>query len=73
MVRLDLNEGTLNVLVSDKEWAARRAAWTPPQLTHQTPWQEMYRDSVGQLSDGGCIELATSYQKIWKQLPRDNH
>ncbi|MEO8529836.1 MAG: IlvD/Edd family dehydratase [Deltaproteobacteria bacterium] len=73
MVRLDLNEGTLNVLVSDKEWAARRAAWTPPVLTSQTPWQEMYRASVGQLSDGGCIELATSYQKIWKQLPRDNH
>jgi xylonate dehydratase len=73
MVRLDLNEGTLNVLVSDREWAARRAAWTPPKIEHQTPWQEMYRDSVGQLADGGCIELATSYQKIWQQLPRDNH
>ena len=73
MVRLDLNEGTLNVLVSDKEWERRRAEWTPPELVHQTPWQQIYRENVGQLSDGGCLELATSYQKIHKVLARDNH
>ncbi|UWQ94221.1 dihydroxy-acid dehydratase family protein [Rhodobacteraceae bacterium M385] len=72
-VRLDLNEGTLNALVPEAEWNARKAAWTPPELHHQTPWQELYRKHVGQLADGGCLELATAYQRIAKDLPRDNH
>lgn len=73
MVRLDLNERTLNALVDDAEWRARQANWTPPELHHQTPWQEIYRTHVGQLADGGCLELATSYQKVKRDLPRDNH
>ncbi len=73
MVRLDLNEGTLDALVAEDEWEARKAAWTPPEITHQTPWQELYRKHVGQLADGGCLELATAYQRIAKDLPRDNH
>ncbi|MEX3015036.1 IlvD/Edd family dehydratase [Gymnodinialimonas hymeniacidonis] len=72
-VRLDLNEGTLNAMVPEEEWATRKAAWTPPEITHQTPWQELYRKHVGQLADGGCLELATAYQRIAKDLPRDNH
>ncbi|MBV1895591.1 MAG: dihydroxy-acid dehydratase family protein [Rhodobacteraceae bacterium] len=73
MVRLDLNACTLDALVDDTEWAQRRVDWTPPELHHQTPWQEIYRASVGQLSDGGCLELATKYQRIRHDLPRDNH
>jgi len=72
-VRLDLNACTLNALVEDKEWEARRAAWTPPEIHHQTPWQEIYRTHVGQLADGGCLELATCYHRVAKDLPRDNH
>ncbi|MCL4108790.1 UNVERIFIED_CONTAM: hypothetical protein GTU68_049131 [Idotea baltica] len=72
-VRLDLNEGTLNALVSEDEWDARRAAWTAPEIENQTPWQEIYRTHVGQLAEGGCLELATAYQRIRDQLPRDNH
>jgi dihydroxyacid dehydratase/phosphogluconate dehydratase len=72
-VRLDLKAATLDALVDEAEWAARRAAWTPPELHHQTPWQELYRTHVGQLADGGCLELATAYQRIAKDLPRDNH
>jgi dihydroxy-acid dehydratase len=72
-VRLDLNASTLNALVPEDEWSKRRAAWTPPTLHHQTPWQEIYRTHVGQLSDGGCLELATSYHRVVKELPRDNH
>jgi dihydroxy-acid dehydratase len=72
-VRLDLNAFTLNALVPDDEWAARRAAWTPPELHNQTPWQEIYRQHVGQLADGGCLELATSYHGVARDLPRDNH
>ena len=72
-VRLDLNKCTLDALVADDEWAARRAAWTAPDIVHQTPWQQLYRENVGQLADGGCLELATSYQKIHRVIPRDNH
>ncbi|WP_299867245.1 IlvD/Edd family dehydratase [uncultured Hoeflea sp.] len=73
MVRLDLNACTLDAMVDEAEWQARRAAWTAPELKHQTPWQEIYRKNVGQLADGGCLELATAYQKIRRDLPRDNH
>ncbi|AGT10350.1 IlvD/Edd family dehydratase [Paracoccus aminophilus] len=73
MVRLDLNEGTLNALVPDEEWAARKAAWVAPVLENQTPWEEIYRMTVGQLAQGGCIELATKYQRVANKLPRDNH
>ena len=72
-VRLDLNTGRLDALVDETEWEARRAAWTPPDIHHQTPWQEIYRTHVGQLADGGCLELATAYQRIARDLPRDNH
>ena len=73
MVRLDFKQSTLNALVDDNEWQSRIDEWSPPELRHQTPWQEIYRKHVGQLSDGGCLELATTYQKIGRDLPRDNH
>ncbi|MHA3916175.1 IlvD/Edd family dehydratase [Halovulum sp. GXIMD14793] len=73
MVRLDLNTSRMNALVDDAEWQARIDAWTAPELKNQTPWQEIYRTHVGQLADGGCLELATAYQRIRDDLPRDNH
>ncbi|MFQ5567575.1 MAG: dihydroxy-acid dehydratase, partial [Paracoccaceae bacterium] len=72
-VRLDIPGRRLDALVPDDEWAARRAAWTPPALEHQTPWQELYRAHVGQLAEGGCLEFATSYHRTSRHLPRDNH
>jgi dihydroxyacid dehydratase/phosphogluconate dehydratase len=72
-VRLDLKAARLDALVAAADWAARRDAWVAPELSHQTPWQELYRTHVGQLADGGCLELATAYQRIAKDLPRDNH
>ena len=72
-VRLDLNEGRLDAMVDEAEWQARREAWSAPEHENQTPWQEIYRAHVGQLADGGCLELATAYQRIAKDLPRDNH
>jgi dihydroxy-acid dehydratase len=72
-VRLDLRRRRLDALVPDAEWARRRADWRAPDLHHQTPWQEIYRTHVGQLADGGCLELATAYHRIREDLPRDNH
>ena len=72
-VRLDLNKRTLDALVDPAEWKQRKSNWTPPEVHNQTPWQEIYRNNVGQLAEGGCLELATAYQRIRKDLPRDSH
>ncbi|MEL6577493.1 MAG: IlvD/Edd family dehydratase [Pseudomonadota bacterium] len=72
-VRLDLNARRLDALVDEAEWQARADAWEAPKLEHQTPWQEIYRTHVGQLAEGGCLELATAYQRVARTLPRDNH
>ncbi|ETA51917.1 IlvD/Edd family dehydratase [Ponticoccus alexandrii] len=72
-VRLDLNASRMDAVVDDAEWKARQEAWEEPEIVNQTPWQEIYRRHVGQLADGGCLELATAYQKVARVLPRDNH
>lgn len=72
-VRIDLKSCRVDLLVDDDELARRRAAYTAPPITHQTPWQEIYRSCVGQLSTGACLELATCYRNVASQLPRHNH
>lgn len=72
-VRIDLNTGTLDVLLDDDTLDARRQALEEVVIEHQTPWQEIYRNTVGQLAGGGIIELAAKYQRIRKTLPRHSH
>ena len=78
-VRIDLRKGTANILISEAELAERRAALQqqggykfPPS---QTPWQELYRAHVGQLSSGAVLEMAVKYQRVAERfgVPRDNH
>ncbi len=69
-VRLDLTAGRMHALMSEEDWAPRAAAWIAPPLQHQTSWQEIYRRNVGQLATGGCLEMATAYQRIARTLPR---
>jgi dihydroxy-acid dehydratase len=74
-VRIDLGRRTADILISAEEYAARKAAWKAPDLPSQTPWQELQRRHVGQLSNGACLDFAVKYQRIstTKGLPRDNH
>ncbi|WP_207482145.1 IlvD/Edd family dehydratase [Arenibaculum pallidiluteum] len=74
-VRIDLNHNRVDVLLDEGELERRRAAWTPPEIVNQTPWQEMYRASVGQLSTGACLEPAVSYLRIDQTFgtPRHSH
>jgi dihydroxy-acid dehydratase len=74
-IRIDLNRRRADILISAEELSARRAAWTPPALTNQTPWQEIYRAHVGQLDKGGVLENAVKYQRVAETagIPRDNH
>ena len=73
MLRIDLNLGTLDVLLDDSELRKRRENLESVKIEHQTPWQEIYRDTVGQLSSGGIIELAAKYRKIRNTIPRHSH
>jgi len=78
-VRMDLNTGTVNVLISDEELAERRAkleaAGGFKYPASQTPWQEIQRSVVGQMDTGAILEGAEKYQRIAQTmgLPRDNH
>ena len=72
-VLLDLNKSEMNALVPREEWEIRKKNWVVPKITSHTPWEEIYRSNVGQLAEGGCLEMATKYQKIRETLSRDNH
>jgi dihydroxy-acid dehydratase len=77
-VRIDVNVGTANILVPEREMAQRRATLerqggykSPPS---QTPWQEIQRGMVEQLADGMVLTPAVNYQRVAQtSVPRDNH
>jgi dihydroxy-acid dehydratase len=85
-VRIDLNKGTADMLISDEELSARKAAlkaaggYKFPKS--QTPWQEIQRGCIDQLDRGMVLKPAVKYQRISqkpggkdapKGVPRDNH
>jgi len=77
-VRVDLGKRTVNMLISDEELAARRAELKKKPYKFpksQTPWQEIQRGIVDELSHGMVLKPAVKYQKIDKKhgIPRDNH
>ena len=77
-VRIDLNKGRADMLVSEAELAQRRAALEKaggfPYPPHQTPWQEIQRGMVDQLADGMVLKPAVKYQRVAEKfVPRDNH
>ena len=72
-IQIDLNKFTANMLVDHDEIENRKKDGPPKYPENQTPWQEIYRNNVGHMSDGGVLENAVNYQKVKKSLPRDNH
>ncbi len=77
-IRIDLNKGTADILISKAEYAERKATLEkqggfkiPPS---QTPWQEIQRGMVDQLGEGMVLKPAVKYQRVaQKYIPRDNH
>ena len=67
-MRVDLGKGQANVLISPDELKQRQARLAASggyrYPASQTPWQELYRQTVGQHATGACLELATRYQDI---------
>src|SRR5690349_13967575 len=77
-VRIDLHKGTADILVSKAELARRRKALHRRGGYHyphsETPWQEIQRGIVDQLSNGMVLKPAVKYQRVaQKNTPRDNH
>ncbi|SHF93443.1 dihydroxy-acid dehydratase [Marinomonas polaris DSM 16579] len=72
---INLNNRSINLLIDNDEMAKRREEWTPNIPSSQTPWQELYRQLVGQLSTGGCLEPATLHLKVISKdnPPRHSH
>lgn len=72
-LRLDLNQRRVDLLISDEVMAQRRAAWESPPRVNQTPWEEIYRQTVGQHSTGACMEPATLFLDILKLRGEARH
>ncbi|MBK8084497.1 MAG: dihydroxy-acid dehydratase family protein [Devosia sp.] len=78
-VRIDLNQGSADILISDEELERRRADLASmggyKYPAHQTPWQEIQRGIVDQLGSGGVLKPAVKYQRLAQTMgvPRDNH
>jgi dihydroxy-acid dehydratase len=79
VVRIDLVAGRADVLLPDEELVDRRRRLEEsggyPMPASQTPWQEIQRAMVTQLSDGMVLRPAVGYQRVAHTMgiPRDNH
>ena len=72
-IRIDLKRRRVDVMIPQQELEARRAAWQPPKLQNQTPWEEIARSLVGQFGTGGCLEPATLYVNILETRGEARH
>jgi dihydroxy-acid dehydratase len=73
-IRVNLNGGRCDMLVAEEEIERRkREEGLPPIPESRTPWQELYRASVGQLDGGGVLEAALKYRGVASKTPRHNH
>ena len=72
-IRIDMGRGRCDAIVSDEEIARRRKDALPPVPETQTPWQELFRSTTGQLDTGACMELALKYRGVAAKTPRHNH
>ena len=73
LIRIDVEHGRCDALVSEEEIARRKKEAPPPIPASQTPWQEIYRATTGQLDTGAVMELAVKYQRVAAKTPRHNH
>jgi len=79
IVRIDLNKRSVDIKISkaeiDKRHQVLKKKGGHPIPESQTPWQEIQREIVDELSEGMVLKPAVKYQKIdrKKGVPRDNH
>lgn len=77
-LRIDLRKRRVDILISDKELGRRTQEvghQEYPLVPSGTPWQEIFRQETGQLSDGMVLRKAVKYQRLAQRdgSPRHNH
>ena len=74
-MKIDLNKRRVDLIINKSEFKKRRRNKKRFKFKNQTPWQEIFRDTVGQLEDGACINSKEMYLDVSnkKGLPRDSH
>lgn len=77
-LRIDLNDYSAQILISDVEYTARidalMAAGGFPIPVSQSPWQQYFREMVQPFDKGMTLRDAPNYQDIArKHMPRDSH
>jgi dihydroxy-acid dehydratase len=74
-IRVDLRRKRVDLLASHEEIETRKRGLKLPDLTNETPWQEIYRRLVGSLSGGACLEMALKYRDVVgkHEAPRHSH
>ncbi len=72
-IKVDLKARRVDVLLSDVEIAKRRADLRPLEIHNNSPWEQLYREQVGQLETGACLDFAVRYHDIRKVVPRQSH
>ncbi|AYG61495.1 dihydroxy-acid dehydratase family protein [Rhizobium jaguaris] len=73
IIRIDFNHGRCDMLVEEAEIERRKGDGIPAVPPDATPWQQIYRRSVTQLSDGAVLDGAADFRNIAANLPRHNH
>jgi len=73
VIRIDVERGRCDALVSDEEIVRRKQEPPPPIPESQTPWQELFRATTGQIDKGAVMELAIKYRGVAAKTPRHNH
>lgn len=73
LVRIDLKKRRVDALVDPQTWQARESFSADSVPETATPWQHLYRQNVGQLHTGGCLDFACSFREVCSKVPRHNH
>lgn len=56
-ISLNIEEGTLNVLVSEEELQDRKEQWKPPVFKKERGYKKLYREHVLQASEGSDLDF----------------
>ena len=75
LVKVDLIEKRVDVMIDQSTIDERMLKIQFKFPANQTPWQEIARNYVGQLSDGACLNTKEEYFDVSKTkgVPRDSH
>ena len=75
LVKVDLIEKRVDVMIDQSIIDERMQKMQFKFPANQTPWQEIARNYVGQLSDGACLNTKEEYFDVSKTkgVPRDSH